>query len=324
MAQKRSPAPGTNDGSVPVLITWDVDPDRWIPGEKRRWALDRAMDMCYCKDIRATFFFTAHLAELYLNDFEKMRAQGHEIGCHGLTHGDEENYDRMPKDMQRRYIAEATERLQELIGHQVLAFRGPRVKTSAVTLKLLAEQGYLTDSSVCSQRMDFISSNLINIGWVFSPRRPYRPNRNSAFRAGDVPIWEIPISAMGVPFISATLQALGLSAMKVLFKLLYAESRLTGKPIVYLAHPTEFSKRKPGQKRKKRRWTVYLTRKYLSPSFIRAHGFRVRNLLYRMDGETLLARTRDLFTYMASFPNVTFMTVSEYTARNLKVATDTD
>jgi len=33
----------TNNTSVPVLVTWDIDPDSWIPGEKRRWALDTAM-----------------------------------------------------------------------------------------------------------------------------------------------------------------------------------------------------------------------------------------------------------------------------------------
>jgi peptidoglycan/xylan/chitin deacetylase (PgdA/CDA1 family) len=270
------------------------------------------MDICHRQDIRATFFFTAQSAELYGEDFEALRAQGHEIGCHGLTHGTEEDYDRMPEDMQRRYIAEATERLQELSGERVRAFRGPRVKTSATTLKLLAEQGYTADSSVCSQRMDLISSNLINIGWVLSPRRPYRPNHNSAFKTGEVPIWEIPVSAMGLPFISSALKALGLWPMKTFFKLLYAEARRTGKPIVYLAHPVEFL----GRKHKS--WKSQVKRKYLTLSYIRAHGLRLRNQLYRLDGKTLHNASQELLAYMACFPDISFMTVSEYTKQYLE------
>ena len=309
----------TNNAAVPVLVTWDVDPDSWIPAEKRRRAFDAAMDMCQRQDIRATFFVTAKLAELYLDAFEKLRAHGHEVGCHGLTHGTEENYDRMPKDMQRRYITQATEQLQELVGDQVRAFRSPRVKTSATTLNLLAEQGYLVDSSVCSQRIDLISSNWINTGWIFSPRRPYRPDRNSAFKAGDVPIWEIPISALAVPFISSAMKALGLSAMKALFKLLYAEARRTGKPIVYLAHPVEFVGR--GHKGKKKSWKSQTKRKYYTLSYVRAHGLRLRNLLYRMDAKALYNASQELFAYMASFPDVAFMTISEYATHYLEKTT---
>jgi hypothetical protein len=298
------------DHSVPVLITWDVDPDLWMPFERRQWALNTAMDVCHRQDICATFFFTALPAHAYLDEFENMRVQGHEIGCHGLTHGDEESYDRMPEEMQRAYIREATDKLQALVSSPVRAFRSPRVKTSAHTLRLLAENGYLADSSVCSQRIDFVSSNLINTGWIFAPRRPYRPHPSSAFRRGDIPLWEIPISAAIMPFISSSLQVLGLSVMKGLFRLLYAESRRTGKPIVYLAHPTEFVAK--GRKR----WKTHTKREYFTLSYICAHGLRLRNLLYRVDAEVLLGYTKELFAYMASFPDVAFMTISEYTARH--------
>jgi hypothetical protein len=249
---------------------------------------------------------------MYVEEFEKLRVQGHEVGCHGLTHGDEENYDRMPEDMQRAYIAEATDKLQALTGASLRAFRSPRVKMSACTLRLLAEGGYWADSSVCSQRIDLVSSNLINTGWIFSPRRPYRPHRDNAFKRGDIPIWEIPISAVILPFISSSLRVLGLAAMKMFFRVLYAESRLTGKPIVYLAHPTEFVAQ--GGKGKKRR-KAHIRREHFSLSYIHSHGLRLRNILYRVEAESLLNYTQELFAYMASLPDVTFLTVSEYTTR---------
>jgi hypothetical protein len=300
--------------SVPVLITWDVDPDLWIPLDKRLRRLQMAMGLCRELDIRATFFFTAVSAHVYASEMEEMVRLGHEIGCHGLTHGNEENYDQMTAEMQKRYIGEATEKLESLVKTPIRVFRSPRVKTSATMLKTLAEYGYLADSSVCSQRVDFISSNLININWVFSPRRPYHPQWNNAFKRGDVPIWEVPVSAAVVPFISSAFRVLGLPFMKTLFKGLVMESRLTGKPIVYLAHPTEFAV--GGKKKRHRtlreRLAKYLKPEYLKPSFIRTHGFRIRNILYRMNGSTLFSITQQLFDYMRSFTDVKFMTVGEY------------
>lgn len=292
---------------VPILITWDIDPSPEVPFEARKRSLGVAMDLCRELGIRSTLFVTANAAHVHPDDLERMLALGHQIGCHGLTHADEEEYDRMPEAMQRAYIEEATTKLEALAGMPILVFRSPRVKISACTMKLLAEYGYLADSSVCSQRMDLASSNLINPGWLFSPRLPYHPHHTTAFKQGELPIWEVPISAVVVPFISAYLSVLGLSFMKVLFRLLYAESRRTGKPIVYLAHPIEFTSG----------WLKPFTLKELSPSYIRTHGLMIRKRLYRMEKETWLTATRELFAHMVSFPDVVFMTVGEYVIREL-------
>ena len=39
---------------IPVLITWDVDPDRWARYEDRQRALSIAIDLCEEFDIRST------------------------------------------------------------------------------------------------------------------------------------------------------------------------------------------------------------------------------------------------------------------------------
>ena len=293
--------------SVPVLITWDLDPDLWMPVDRRQRALQTVLDLCQRHGIPATFYVTAQPAQAYAEYFPGMRDLGHEIGCHGLTHGDEENYDRMPMDMQRDYIFRATEKLQSALEAPVRAFRSPRVKTSPQMLRLLAECGYMSDSSVCSQRMDLISSNLINFNWLIAPRRPYHPHRNNAFRRGELPILEIPVSAIVVPFISSLLSVVGLSTMKYIFRLLHAEARRTGKPIVYLAHPVEFAPKGKGKALEP------LQRKYFSLSYIRANGLRLRNLLRTSDRGLHLQHTEDLLSFMASFTDVVFMTASDYT-----------
>jgi hypothetical protein len=296
---------------ISVLITWDIDPDRWATAEHRENALSMALDLCEEFGIRSTFFITANFAHEYPAHLERMRLLGQEIGCHGLRHTDEEDYDRMPPDLQHTYIEEATRKLQTAAGSPICSFRSPRVKTSAHTLKLLSDFGYLTDSSVCSQRIDFISSNLINLGWLVAPRRPYRPHPANAFRRGNLPIWEVPISAAIVPFISSSLKVLGLGWMKAFFRLLYAESRLTGKPVVYLAHPSEFTELLGGGTK--------LTLADFSPSRIRTHGLLARNLMFRLGGQILFEATRELFAYMTSLPDVAFVTCHEYNDQLNKV-----
>ncbi len=113
---------------IPVLITWDVDPDRWTTSENRQEALNKAVSLCEEFSIRSTFFFTAAYACEYPDQIRRMQALRSEIGCHGLTHEDEENYDRMPEDMQQLYIEKAAQILLNVVGEPVCSFRSPRVK----------------------------------------------------------------------------------------------------------------------------------------------------------------------------------------------------
>lgn len=287
---------------IPILITWDVDPSPEIPFELREQSLDVTVQLCKELGINSTFFVTANADHAAPAKLEMIQASGNEIGCHGLTHNSEEEYDRIPEAMQRSYLQQATRKLDELSGNKVRVFRSPRVKISAATIKILVELGYIADSTVCSQRMDVFSSNLINPGWLVAPRLPYRPHRESIYKRGDSDLWEIPISAIGIPFISAFLGVLGLSSMKALFRLLYAESRRTGKPIVYLGHPIEFTSS----------WLKPFSWKEFTPGFIRTHGLLLRKRLYRLNPKAWLNATQELFTYIGSFPGTKFLPVGEY------------
>lgn len=292
---------------VYVLITWDVDPSPKTSLESRKLSLELATDLCNEFDILSTFFVTAVAEQASANALKRIQSFGHEIGCHGLTHGNEEDYNQMPEAMQREYISKATKMLEDMTNTPIQSFRSPRVKTSEKTLRLLSELGYLADSSICSQRIDFVSSNLINPGWIIAPRKPYHPHYKSAFLKGNLPIWEIPVSAAVVPFISAVLSIMGLSFMKAFFKLLYTEARITGKPIVYLGHPAEFTT--DSQRT--------FTPNEFSLSHIKTHGLLLRTLLYK-NKEIWLEATRQFFGYMASFSDVRFLTVSEYVNNVLK------
>lgn len=108
------------------------------------------------------------------------------------------------------------------------------------------------------------------------------------------------------------MKVLGLPVMKALFRILYAESKLTGKPIVFLGHPIELVRKMNFTRNWKKHLIKYTKPKYFSPSYIRIHGIQLRSLLYRHDEETFARYTGELFTYMNSFPDVKFITLQDY------------
>jgi len=292
---------------VTILTTWDVDPAAEVSIDSMKEALKQVRWLLGDLQIPSTFFCPAKMAEQFDTEVVSFLQDGHEIGCHGLTHGDEEEYNRMPDDMQRKYLCKATDILSRITRRNVTSFRGPRLKTSHITQKILIELGYIADCSVASQRIDFVSSNLVNIGWIFAPRLPYRPSNRSAFRKGDKDIWVVPLSAAIVPFISSVLYILKTRVMKSLFRILYMESQRTGKPIVYLVHPYEFAP-----------YTGTWKPEDLSTiQRIRTHGFLFRDKFYEKNHQERFRMNKELFRYMKSFPDVRFKTVRDFVSDTL-------
>jgi hypothetical protein len=293
---------------VSVLVTWDIDPFRDVSIENKKEALKKARWLLHKLQIQSTFFFHGSICEQLDGEIKGLVQDNHEIGCHGLTHGDEEEYNRMPEEMQRKYLCEATDILRRITGRNVSCFRGPRMKTSHITQKILVELGYIVDCSVASQRVDFVSSNLVNLNWIFAPRLPYRPSNKSAFRRGQQNLWVVPLSALILPFISSALYIFKVRVMKSLFKTLFMESQRTGKPIVYLIHAFEFA---PSTLRHEPEKLSFVQE-------IRTHGFLVRERFFEKDHYERFRMNLELFRYIKSFPNVQFKTVGDFVSNTLK------
>ncbi|MFH0777399.1 MAG: polysaccharide deacetylase family protein [Candidatus Eisenbacteria bacterium] len=291
---------------VPVLITWDVDPTPEVTPENKKRALALTLALLSDLQIRSTFLFHAQIAPDLQEEISSLVAAGHEIGCHGLTHGDEEEYDRMAEHVQREYLVKATSILESVANTPIRTFRGPRVKTSHITQKILEELGYCADCSVSSQRIDFISSNLVNVGWIVAPRLPYHPSDRSAFKRGKRNIWVVPNSAIVFPFISTALYTFRLRFMKYLFNILYGESLQKGKPIVYMGHPFEFAP-----------WSMRIRGGSSFFRRVRIHGFGYRRIFCEKNERSRYEMNKALFAYMKSHPAVEFMTVSDFVGGTL-------
>lgn len=278
--------------TVPVLITMDVeialDHELQAQGE----VLEQLRSAFRSMGVPVTAFSTADAAQRFAAQLRGLLADGHEVACHGLSHDDSEDFSRMPPQAIRWTLATATRRIAAATGHVPRCFRGPRMTSSPITQRALVDMGYVADFSVCSQRLDLLNCRGGNLGWLSAPRRPYFPAATSAYRRGNVPIRVVPLSCVGVPFLSGVLYTAGLRAMRTLFRLLLAESRRTGKPIVYLFHPYEFSPRAAWQRARPKRL----------------------HRLYRADRARRYADTLALLEYMLSHSFVRPMAGSEYVA----------
>lgn len=227
---------------VPLLLTMDLEwaPDHDAPGQTE--ILHEVHHTLQTLGMPATVFTTANAACRFSTAVKQFQASGHEIACHGLTHAPDEDFTRMNEADIDRCLRDSTRQIEAVTGAVPRCFRGPRMTTSRATQERLIRMGYLADFSVCPQRLDVLTCAGASAGWITAPRVPYRPSSASPFRRGNLPLWVIPLSGFGLPFLSGTMYLLGITVMRALFRGLVLEARRFGNPIVYLFHSYEFTR----------------------------------------------------------------------------------
>ena len=283
---------------IDVLISIDVDP---APSLNLEDGVRQSVNLLGKYGIKATFFFVANHTSP--NMMRLVQEHGHEVGCHGLNHDDQEELHQLSYTKQEKMLSEATILLEKLSGNKIKSFRSPRLKINSDTLQILEKLGYQTDSSLSAQRLDFFSSNLINLKWLIMNRLPYHPDMNTIWKKGSLKILEIPVTAFILPFISTTLRIFGLTFFKIFFWFLYWEAYFTKKPIVYLFHPHEFLYNYT----MKFSWELFIPNKSW---LIKGAPFR-RLFARQLLGPEVYALHDRFFCWLSS-KNVHFKTMSEY------------
>jgi peptidoglycan/xylan/chitin deacetylase (PgdA/CDA1 family) len=266
-------------------------PDHELDGQRR--IIEVLSERLAQAGMPTTAFATATAAEQFAGEVRAFARAGHEIGCHGVSHGDDENLRTAGTTRADGMITEATLRLTSVVGQAPRCFRGPFSSTSPAAQRSLIEHGYHADFSVCSGRLDFMMTRGGTREWLNAPRMPYQPNPRSPFRRGDLPLWVVPLSARSFPFLSGVLYLMGLGFTKRLFDSLYRESLQTGKPIVFLFHSYEF--------------TEPCASRHDSP----APG-KWMHRLYQQDRQVRMENMLRLFDHMRSAAGVTPLTASAY------------
>lgn len=291
---------------VPILLTCDIHTHE-CPAEQVRQDMAQARPVLRELGLPCTFFFPSKSAQLLREEVDALVAEGHEIGCHGFTHDYSEQYSVLPLAEQRWLLGQATADLTSILGKPPTSFRAPVFKVSGHTMRVLDELGYWIDTSVPSQRLSVFGSDLYNLGPLVAPRRPYHPSWESAYRRGSARVWEAPVSAWMLPFLSNAERLIGLPLMKAFFHGLCAESRVTGKPIVFMFHVEDFNAARGVAERPSLSWRDFL------PS--RTRGFWFRLQLMERDWSRVRRDLIALLQCMAGTGSVEFLTASAYAQR---------
>jgi peptidoglycan/xylan/chitin deacetylase (PgdA/CDA1 family) len=227
---------------VPLLVTVDVEIAHDRPLRQQREAL---YDLrAALTEVPTTWFTTADAAEVFTQPLQRLLAEGHEVGCHGLDHDDQEDYRRLPPARIRTLLTEATIRIEAALGVRPQVFRGPRMTTSVATHAILRDLNYRADFSVCSHRFDPWAASRYSWRWLGVGARPYAPLAADAFRAdptaGPDAFQVVPLSGMVLPFISGVLFLIGPGWTQRFAELLTRRAWRLRAPLVYLFHSYEF------------------------------------------------------------------------------------
>lgn len=209
-------------------------------------AMPRILQLLAEFDAKATFFSTAFFAKSSPRTIQAILEGGHEVGCHGYDHDD--YYDALSLEKQIYFLEKSKSIIEEAGNRQIVSFRAPALRINKNTTRALEASDFTFDSSVSSQRFDgpFTSGAKKKLNWLFANRMPYRLAYESPYKKGGSNITEVPISALGWPFICTHLR-IAPSITLAIQKLLMLESRITNKPLVFLMHPQEVLSFKRGK-----------------------------------------------------------------------------
>jgi peptidoglycan-N-acetylglucosamine deacetylase len=100
--------------------------------------------------IRATYFTTGQVAELYPGAVRALVDAGHELACHGVTHT---AFDTLDERTARWEIESSAERLRGFA--EVTSFRAPYLRFPEAYVPLLEDAGFALDSSLAKYKRSY-------------------------------------------------------------------------------------------------------------------------------------------------------------------------
>ncbi len=238
--------------------------------------MPRLLDLYDKYGVKATFFYTGHIAKLYPDVVRKAYERGHEVGSHGLTHEVDQAFDVLSTKEQLSHLIQSKQILEDIIGDKVVSFRAPAARVDKGFPEILHEAGFKVDSSVSSQRLDMMFSfgALKKLHWLTAPRKAYFAQTDNIFKKGDSDVLEAPISAYGFPYIG-TFMRIAPAVNRMTRNVLYWETLCNGRQFVFLTHPNEFIDEDQETTEIERRGSNYIS--YLLGDVIR-HKLKVKNL----------------------------------------------
>jgi hypothetical protein len=199
-------------------------PENAAPGRGAIYTtgMTRFLDLFQALGIRATFFVvTEDLEDIAAREvIQRAVQEGHEIASHSHTHP----YDliRMDRQAITEEITRAEESIREITGETPRGFRAPGYNTSPELLEILAERGYLYDSSFFPSTPYYLAKAMV-LSWYSLRRRPSEsilgspsvlttPRLPHLLKTAAGPLLELPVTVLPwtrFPMIGTSLIAMG-------------------------------------------------------------------------------------------------------------------
>ena len=110
-----------------------------------RTGVYRLLRIFDCRDVRATFFIPGFIVERWPDVVRDILASGHELGHHGYLH---EYLAGVSREKEEEILLRGLEAFDRLTGETPLGYRAPGFKVNPWTPELLANHGFLYDSSL--------------------------------------------------------------------------------------------------------------------------------------------------------------------------------
>lgn len=154
-------------------------------------ALD-LLDLLDEHGVSATFFVLGEVAQWYPDLVREIGRRGHELACHGMRHVD---MTVLGPDRFRRELTAAVEAIHRITGARAVGYRAPNLVYASWATRILEDEGFLYDSSVCVSRP--VGGKYQ--GYAKAPVHPYVPAYDDIARPGDARLVELPLP--GVPIL---------------------------------------------------------------------------------------------------------------------------
>jgi len=214
-----------------------IDRDEWPNyGDRIVANTHRILRLLESHEVKGTFFVLGWVAERFPELVRDIHASGHEIGSHSYWH--RLIYEQTPQQF-REDLRRSRDVLEDATGEAVTAHRAPSfsiTERSLWALKILAEEGFLVDSSIFPTRHD-------RYGIPDAEPRIHRIETSSG------PLWEFPPTVFQFARWNLPVGGGGyfrLYPLPVTVRALARINRTTHQPFMFYMHPWEID---PGQPR---------------------------------------------------------------------------
>jgi polysaccharide deacetylase family protein (PEP-CTERM system associated) len=220
-----------------------ISPDIWTAFPSRvRPNCERILGLLERLGWRATFFVLGWVAEREPALIREIAKAGHELGCHSYAHG---RVFSQPPEVFREDLRRARGIIEDVAGTRVLGYRAPTfsiVRRSLWAMEILAEEGFLYDSSIFPIRHDLY-------GYPEFPRFLQRIQLASGREILEVPMSTIRFAGANWPVAGGGyLRLLPMSYTHWATRRIHERDR---QPVVVYFHPWELD---VGQPRLKGSW----------------------------------------------------------------------